>query len=132
MTNEETGFTKGNERRGLALAGLIIGMVGLLCAFIHGWRMFAIVISFVGLVVSCISLQRAMKHHKNKSKQVAGILAALAAIVIAGYYLYTGPDERPALEGDEMPVKVHEDGVPGSKDQNLEKVKQVIDSTYSE
>jgi hypothetical protein len=132
MSKEEIGFTKGNERRGLALAGLIIALVGLLCAFIHGWRMFAIVISFVALIVSVISMQKAMKYHKGRVRQGIGIITSLLAIALAGYFLYTGPSERPPLEGDEMPAKVKDDGVPGSKDENLKKLEKVIDSAYSE
>ena len=132
MTDEETGFTKGNERRGLAIAGMVIGLVGLLCAFIHGWRMFAIVISFVGLIVSAISLKKAMQYKKGRSRQMVGIISSLFAIVVASYFLYTGPDERPPLEGDEIPAELHEDGVPGSKDENLGKIRDVIDSTYTE
>jgi uncharacterized membrane protein len=132
MENTQTPQQPYNERRGLALAGMIIGLVGFLCAFIEGWRMFAIFISFVGLIVSIISLQKAMKHKKNKTKQVVGVLSSIAAIAIAGYFLYTGPDEKHILEGDKMPVNAHDDGVPGSKDENLNKVKDVIDSTYTE
>ncbi len=121
-----------NERRGLALAGMIIGLVGFLCAFIHGWRMFATGISFVALIVSVISLQKAVKHRKQKTRQIVGLISSLAAIAIAGYFLYTGPDEKGVFEGDQMPVNVHDDGVPGSKDENAKQLKGAIDSASSE
>ena len=132
MENQDTNISKGTERRGLALSGMIIGLVGLLCSLIYGWRMFAIIISFLALIVSVISLKRAIKYKKVKSMQFVGILSSIAAILIGSFFLYTGPDEKNILEGDKMPVNTRDDGVPGSKDKNLEKVKDIIDSSYTE
>jgi lysylphosphatidylglycerol synthetase-like protein (DUF2156 family) len=85
---DNTGFTPKQERKGLALASLIIALVALLCAFIVHWRIFALVCSGVAIVVSIISVRKAVRSGSPVKMQVAALIIAFLAIPVAAYFLY--------------------------------------------
>ncbi len=93
----EENTTRSNEKEssGIALAGLILSIVALICATMSHWRSIGMVIGFVALIVSSYSLYRTNKTHEKKIRSVSGIIMSILAVLIAAYFLYLRHGDRP-------------------------------------
>jgi lysylphosphatidylglycerol synthetase-like protein (DUF2156 family) len=114
-----SGYTVKEERKGFAIAALIIGFCALICSFLYGWRIFSMIIAIPGLIAGIISYRKALLTGKGRAKQITAIAFCILSILLSAYFLYSGPAEKHILEGDKMPHKVNEKGLPGSVDPNL-------------
>ena len=121
------------ENYSVALSGLIIGAVSLICAFIPAWRLFAVVLGIVGLIVSIFALSRAKSVHSKKARAVAGICLSIAGIAAAGIILYTMPAVKENMGAEPVPVELQDTAVMEEDHNNaLEKLQGITDSTTAQ
>jgi len=85
MTDTEN--NTGNENLGMALSGMILGVIGLICAFMPNWRTIGLVISCVGLVVSIFSLKGLKKWGEKKVRATMGIILGIVGIAVSVVFL---------------------------------------------
>jgi hypothetical protein len=125
--------TQTNERKGLALSGLIMGIVGLICAFFTGWRNFCMVISLAGLIVSVYCLRKAIKAKAAKGLATPGILFSIGGLIAASYYLFF--DARvhlPEHAATEIPQELRDSASTADQDNSLDQLKNIIDTTQGQ
>jgi hypothetical protein len=75
---------------GLAIAGMVLGIVGLVLAFIPcvGWIL-GIILGIVGAALSGIGLASANKSGSGKGMAISGLILSILAIVVAiSYWIY--------------------------------------------
>ncbi|MFO0863336.1 MAG: hypothetical protein U0744_01515 [Gemmataceae bacterium] len=75
---------------GLAIAGMVLGIVGLVLAFIPcvGWIL-GIILGIVGAALSGIGLSSANKSGSGKGMAISGLILSILAIVVAiSYWIY--------------------------------------------
>lgn len=72
-----------NAGKGLGIAGMILGIVGLICAFIPCMEFWAILLCIVGIILSAISLSKAKKANAPKGPAKAGLVTSIIGTVIA-------------------------------------------------
>ena len=68
---------------GLGIAGMVLGIVGLVCAFIPCMEFWAILLCIVGIILSAISLSKAKKVNAPKGTAKAGLVTSIIGSVIA-------------------------------------------------
>src|SRR5688572_21275069 len=85
---DNIGTTNRKESTGMALSGLILGIIGLICAFMPNWRAIGLVIALVGLAVSIFSIYKTNKTGAKITRAVVGTIISVVAIIVAGYFLY--------------------------------------------
>ena len=68
---------------GLGIAGMILGIVGLVCAFIPCMEFWAILLCIVGIILSGISLSKAKKANAPKGNAKAGLVTSIIGAVVA-------------------------------------------------
>ena len=126
---EQTGLAPDrNERRGLALAALIMSLVALLCAFIIGWRIFALVVAGAALVVAVFVMTRVQRAGRSRTMSLLAIIFSLAAAALAGYYLSKAVDEEPR----EVPSELHDSSAVPPDDETLDKLRMSMDSSQEQ
>ena len=74
---------KSKAGSGLGIAGMILGIVGLVCAFIPCMEFWAILLCIVGIILSAISLSKAKKVNAPKGTAKAGLVTSIIGSVIA-------------------------------------------------
>lgn len=77
-----------NGSSGLGIAGLVLGIVAAVVAFIPCFGMYAIYPGIIGVVLSGISIYLANKTQAAKGMAIAGLVCALVGCSIAGYQYY--------------------------------------------
>ncbi len=77
-TNSKTG-------KGLGVAGLVLGIVAAVVAFVPCLGMYAIIPGVIGLVLSVISILQANKAGAAKGMAIAGLVCSIVGIAIAGW-----------------------------------------------
>jgi uncharacterized membrane protein HdeD (DUF308 family) len=77
-----------NEKNSLALSGLLMALVGVICSFMPGWRIFALVISIAGLIICLLTMNKAKKTGLKKAIPLWGISSAAISISISLLFLY--------------------------------------------
>lgn len=70
-----------NEEKGLAIGGMVLGIISLVCCC-TGW--IGIVVGIVGLVLSIISI---VKKKGGKGMAIAGIICAAIGLVLSAFIL---------------------------------------------
>ncbi len=68
---------------GLGIAGLVVGIIGLLVSFIPCFGLFALFIGILGIVLSGIGLYMANKGKFEKGLVIAGLVISILATMIA-------------------------------------------------
>lgn len=72
-----------NAGKGLGIAGMILGIVGVICAFIPCMELWAILLCIVGIVLSAVSLSKAKKGNGPKGMGKAGLILSIIGTVVA-------------------------------------------------
>ena len=62
----------------MAVAGLVLGIVGIVFTFIPGINLIGIIAAIIGIILSAI----AMKQQEKKGMAVAGLVLSIIALVI--------------------------------------------------
>jgi hypothetical protein len=129
----EENISSKNERKGMALSGFIISIIGLICAFIPGWRMFGLIVSSVGLGVSIYALMRAKKTNSAGGLTIPGIIFAIAGIGISLYMHYgRAIDNENTPTENAIPQELHDSVNEEDRDQSLDKLKNLIDTSQGQ
>ena len=84
---EET-TTNSTAGKGLGIAGLVLGIVAAVVAFVPCLGMYAIIPGVIGLILSIISIIQANKAGAAKGMAIAGLVCSLIGISIA-YWQYS-------------------------------------------
>ncbi|MCC6180333.1 MAG: hypothetical protein IT237_00705 [Bacteroidia bacterium] len=84
---EET-TTNSKAGKGLGIAGLVLGIVAAVVAFVPCLGMYAIIPGVIGLILSIISIIQANKAGAAKGMAIAGLVCSLIGISIA-YWQYS-------------------------------------------
>ena len=67
----------------MAIAALVLGIVGAVFAFIPGVNLIGIIIAIVGLILGIIALVQSKKNNgEGKGKAIAGVVLSAVAVVI--------------------------------------------------
>ncbi len=82
---EETTTTNSKTGKGLGVAGLVLGIVAAVVAFVPCLGMYAIIPGVIGLVLSVISILQANKAGAAKGMAIAGLVCSIVGIAIAGW-----------------------------------------------
>ena len=116
-----------NERRSLSLAALIMSLVALLCAFIEGWRIFAIVVAVAALIVALFVLISVRRKGKSRSMSVAAIIISIVAGLASGYFL----SQLVAAGAPSIPAELHDTAAEAPGEETLERLRMNMDSTQA-
>lgn len=73
---------KSTAGQGLGIGSLILGIVGLIVAFIPCFGWFALLFSLVGIVLGFIGLSQAKKGNGKKGLNIAGIVLSVLATIL--------------------------------------------------
>lgn len=73
---------KGTRGRGLGIAAMVLGIVGVVCAFIPAMNLVAFPVVVVGLVLGIVSVVMARGGRGPKGFGIAGIACSAAALII--------------------------------------------------
>ncbi len=84
---EET-TTNSKAGKGLGIAGLVLGIVAAVVAFVPCLGMYAIIPGVIGLILSIVSIIQANKAGAAKGMAIAGLVCSLIGISIA-YWQYS-------------------------------------------
>jgi hypothetical protein len=122
---ESSGSPNRNERRSLALSALIMSLVALLCAFIVGWRQFALVVAGLALAVAVFVTTKVKHPGVSRKRALFAIIFSLAAAAVAGYYLSRIVDTDP----DAVPGELHDTSVTAPDDGTMDRLRMSMDST---
>ena len=101
---EETTQPTSNSKagKGLGIAGLVLGILAAVIAFIPCLGTFAIIPGIIGLVLSVVSFVQANKAGAAKGMAIAGIVCSIVGCSIAGWQWYTlsklGESSKESLE----------------------------------
>lgn len=87
--HRDIGRRHASSANGLAIAGLVLGIVGVIMAFIPciGW-LFAIVMGIIGATLSGIGLSSAAKLGSGKGMAIAGLVLSIIAILWAPVWIF--------------------------------------------
>jgi hypothetical protein len=118
------------ESTGVALSGMIFGIVGFICAFIPDWRTFGLVLGFFSLAISVFALYRTSHAHAKRVRAVVGCVAGVLAIVVAALFIYMRtPDKEPDAGIDAIPQELTDTTGRAHEEGNaLEKLQGITDS----
>lgn len=117
------------ERKGLALSALIIGLVALFCAFIAGWRIFAVISGVLAIGVAVFCIAKARKPGARARLALWALGAGILAILVAAYFWLTAvPAGVSEPAGNTEAVIGPAEPEPGV----LDKLNAVTDSARSE
>ena len=72
--------------QGLGIAGLILGIMSLIIAFIPCVGLVALVPGFLGIVLSAIGLAQASQNNGNKGLIIAALVVSILGTSIAGFW----------------------------------------------
>jgi hypothetical protein len=114
------------ERKGLALAALIISIVAFLCAFIPGWKLFASVCGVASLSIAVFCISKARKPGSRARLALWSMAVSILSLLAVGYFLLTSnttPENDPGIN---EPVQVIE---PAETDEAFNRLKNATDST---
>lgn len=101
---EETTQPTSNSKagKGLGIAGLVLGILAAVIAFIPCLGTFAIIPGIIGLILSIISFVQANKAGAAKGMAIAGIVCSIVGCSIAGWQWYAlsklGENSKESLE----------------------------------
>jgi hypothetical protein len=73
-----------NEGRGLGIAGLVLGIIGIITSCIP---VFGLFLGLVGLVLSIVGLSKANKVNAKKQLIIAGLLVSIFAAILGSGFL---------------------------------------------
>lgn len=86
---EETTTTSNSKAgKGLGIAGLVLGILAAVIAFIPCLGTFALIPGIIGLVLSIVSLVQANKAGAAKGMAIAGLVCSIVGCGIAGWQWY--------------------------------------------
>ena len=127
MTEPEN--NAGKENSSMALSGMILGIIGLICSFTPSWRTIGIVIAFVGLAVSVFALIRLNKGSEKKVRATLGIIISIVGIAAGAWFLATDkPKQREEVEP--VPAELQQSQEKETDHENaLEKLQGLTDSS---
>lgn len=77
-----------NDGKSSGIAGLVIGILSLMFAFIPCLGLWAMIPAIVGIILSSLSLHRVSKAGASKSISLAGLICSALALLVALYWLY--------------------------------------------
>ena len=77
------------ERKGLAIAALVISFAAVFCAFIPGWKLFSAICSVVSIGISIYCISKTRKPGGRARIALWALGLAILAILIIGYSLLT-------------------------------------------
>lgn len=125
---------------GLGIAGLVVGIIGLLVSFIPCFGLFALFIAILGIVLSAIGLYMANKGKFEKGLVIAGLVISILAAMIAGIQwavIGTGLNQANKTNNlflDKLKEEIKKDKQEreGNWDQQMEDLENEIDSLNAE
>jgi hypothetical protein len=86
---EETTTTSNSKAgKGLGIAGLVLGILAAVIAFIPCLGTFALIPGIIGVVLSIVSLVQANKAGAAKGMAIAGLVCSIVGCGIAGWQWY--------------------------------------------
>jgi hypothetical protein len=84
------------ESSSMALSGMMLAIIGLICSFIPSWRTIGMVIALGGLILSLFNFVKAKRSNVKTTRSVIGLICGALAICIASYFLFIQPVNRHA------------------------------------
>lgn len=84
--SEET--QKSGAGKGLAIAGLVLGIIALVFSFVPCLGMYAAVPGFIAIILSAIGLAQASKGGASKGLAIAALVISILATSIAAWQYY--------------------------------------------
>ncbi|MDI1355935.1 MAG: hypothetical protein PSX36_13520 [bacterium] len=88
MEDDTVGNARVNPGTGLGIAGLVLGIIALVFAFIPCIGLFSLLPGIVGLILSLISFNQSKKARASRSTATAGLVCSLVACALACWQLY--------------------------------------------
>jgi hypothetical protein len=67
----------------MGVAGLVLGILGAICAFIPGVNLFGWVFALIGIVLSAVGMSKAKKANQSSGVSVAGLVLSIVGFAIA-------------------------------------------------
>jgi membrane-bound ClpP family serine protease len=132
---ENKATTDRHESTGIALSGLILGIIALICALLPNWRSIGLVIGIAALLVSAFSLYKTKKTGARPVRAITGLILAILAIAVASYFKFQIASQARAEEEEEnaIPAEFHDTTVLQEDHNNaLEKLQGLTDSTKAQ
>src|SRR5437868_1991548 len=86
--NNTTTTNPGSAGKGLGIAGLVLGIVAAIIAFIPCLGTFALIPGIIGIILSAISMKQAGKAGVSKGMATAGLVCSIVGCCLAGYQMY--------------------------------------------
>src|SRR4051812_9173397 len=120
------------ENTSVALSGMILSFIGVICACIPNWRTIGGGIFFVALIVSIFALNRLSKRGEKKVRATIGIILSILGITLAGYFLFM---EKSTMQDETSPVpaELQQGNAQEADDENaLEKLQGLTDSSTTQ
>lgn len=118
-----------NAGRGLGIAGLVLGIIAAIIAFIPCLGTFAIIPGIIGIVLSAISMVQANKAAVSKGLATAGLICSIVGCCIAGYQMYVLKTAGEKMkEGFE---ELEKKGMLDSLNKAMQQLEQVVDSAQN-
>jgi hypothetical protein len=127
---EDNSANSAKENYTVALSGMIMGAVSLLCAFIPAWRGFAIILGVVSLVVCIFALARSGAVHSKKMRSFVGIGLAVCGIAVGAMYKYMKPSDNAGQMTEPVPTELKDtQAIEQDNTNSLEKLQGITDSS---
>ena len=126
MEENNTTTTTSNSGKGLGIAGLVLGIIAAIIAFIPCLGTFALIPGIIGIVLSAISMSQAAKASASKSMAIAGLVCSIVGCCIAGYQMYAMK-----TVGDKMKEgfeELEKSGAMDSLNKAMEQLKNITDT----
>ena len=114
------------ERKGLALAALIISLAAVFCAFIPGWKIFAASCAVVSIAVAVFCIAKAKRPGSRARLALWALGFGILAILVIGYFLLTRPGPTEGTPVINEPVQQVS---PAEDVRALDQLQQVTDSS---
>lgn len=121
------------EKKSLSLAALILALIGLTCAFLHGWRITGMVLSIFALVVSIYSINKSKATGKHNVLTIPAIIAAIIGTLVSAYFIFVMPRlEYPPGNEHRIPQELTDSASIRDQDQSKDLLKNIIDTSQAE
>jgi hypothetical protein len=104
-----------------------MAVVALLCAFIVGWRQFALFVAGLALIVAVYVSTKVKHSGPSRTRSMLAIIFALAACVIAGYNLSQLTDSA----AEPVPSELNDTAVSAPNDATLDRLRMSMDSSQA-
>lgn len=127
MSTQETQPNR-HESSGMALSGMILGIVGLLLSFVPAWRSIGLVLAIAGIVLSTLNFAKARKTNAKATRSLTGLICGIVGVCVAGYFLYIRPAR---VQAEAVPVELRDTTGRGDPSA-LDKLKDIADSSNTQ